>query len=480
MNQKKKVFISFLGVFTYRETKYYFKKDRSDIFGETPYVQEAIIRQWPFAENALNQEGAEVLIFTTKAAYEKTYTQRITSFANAKFNTLDEFEEDGLEFKLQKLVEEGLIQNFAHREIQDGFSEDEIWSIFDVIVNNIDEGTELYFDVTYGYRFLPLLTLSLINYLAAVKNCELKALFYGNFDAGMAMRREALSSKDLSEEQKIELGRQAVEAPIQILTNIVELNQWTEAVEMFTKSADAYSLNKLLKDSVNVSEKKLGEELFALTEAVKTCRGKELTQKLKLKETKKRIQSLKMDSSGGMKKQLKPLLNKIESKINNFNSKTTENGFAAVEWCIQHGMVQQGYTFLQETLISWLIEQTYNLSQIDNKHLRDIAKSALRQNNIYDKNGKKGTINFCYKNTYWYPFTREQVKDKANDLTNNRKKYRGLDSAFLEITSERLGGLRNDINHSGYNKKASSAKVLTQELQNLTNRILQIIQPSYK
>ncbi|WCL81790.1 TM1812 family CRISPR-associated protein [Saprospira sp. CCB-QB6] len=422
------------------------------------------------------------------AAKDKNYLSRVIPY-NQSSSQLTEEDKMGLEARFQRMKEEGYIGAFKSVDILEGFTEEDIWEIFSTIVNELDAlqtdkkggksvELELYFDITNGFRFFPMLMFSLINYVSAVQNCKLKQVLYGNYDAGMAVRQEALGK--LSEEQKAELRQQAVEAPIQILTNIVELNQWTEAVEMFTKSADAYSLNKLLKDSVNVSEKKLGEELFALTEAVKTCRGKELTQKLKLKETKKRIQSLKMDSSGGMKKQLKPLLNKIESKINNFNSKTTENGFAAVEWCIQHGMVQQGYTFLQETLISWLIEQTYNLSQIDDKHLRDIAKSALRQNNLYDKNGKKGTINFCYKNTYWYPFTREQVKDKANDLTNNRKKYRGLDSAFLEITSERLGGLRNDINHSGYNKKAGSAKVLTQELQNLSNRILQIIQPSYK
>ncbi|EJF54480.1 CRISPR-associated protein, TM1812 family [Saprospira grandis DSM 2844] len=448
MNQKKKVFISFLGVNTYRESKYYFKKDRSDIFGETPYVQEAIIRQWPFAENALNQEGAEVLIFTTKAAYEKTYTQRITSFANKERNTPDKFEEDGLEFKLQKLVEEGLIQNFAHREIQDGFSEDEIWSIFDVIVNNIDEGTELYFDVTYGYRFLPLLTLSLINYLAAVKNCELKALFYGNFESGQA------------ENEAKGLGRTAlVTAPIHILTNIVELNQWTDAVEMFTKASYPDELANLIKKE----NPKLASDVQKVADAILNCRGHQLTQEVDIDRIKNDINNL--DGDEQISHQLRPILKKIDDKLSTLGNSTTLKGFHAVEWCIEHNMVQQGYTFLLETTISWLIEETEGARYINREDYREIANGVL--NKI---SANRLQLRASRRNSN---LSEDKVKEIARSMERTIAPNRlHLTSNYKKMTGT---GKRNDINHCGYKNNYATVGALKRDLKNISDAIISIV-----
>ena len=450
MNQKKKVFISFLGVSIYRESKYYFKKDRSDIFGETPYVQEAIIRQWPFAENALNQEGAEVLIFTTKAAYEKTYTQRITSFANAKFNTPEKFEEDGLEFKLQKLVEEGLVESFTHREIQDGFSEDEIWSIFDVIVNNIEDGSELYFDVTYGYRFLPLLALSLINYLAAVKNCELKALFYGNFEAGQA------------ENEAKGLGRTAlVTAPIHILTNIVELNQWTDAVEMFTKASYPYELSALIAKE----NEELAEKIKDIAMAIQTCRGHQLTQEIDVAEVKRSINDLLRGRE--ISTQLKRVLEKVDEKLDLLNGSTTLKGLNAVEWCVEHKMIQQGYTFLQETLQSWLLEKVGE--DINNYYSnRQVANGFL---NGY---GLEGDNNYAGRTI------RNSNSDRVKNLIRKFKKVikdeilHDVCAQYTKLTGGR--GLRNDINHAGYKQNAATPEEFATELVDISNKLLTLLE----
>ena len=459
MNQKKKVFISFLGVSTYRESKYYFKKDRSDIFGETPYVQEAIIRQWPFAENALNQEGAEVLIFTTKAAYEKTYTQRITSFANRERNTPDKFEEDGLEFKLQKLVEEGLIQNFAHREIQDGFSEDEIWSIFDVIVNNIEEGTELYFDVTYGYRFLPLLTLSLINYLAAVKNCELKALFYGNFEAGQA------------ENEAKGLGRTAlVTAPIHILTNIVELNQWTDAVEMFTKASYPYELSALIAKE----NEELAEKIKDIAMAIQTCRGHQLTQEIDVAEVKRSINDLLRGSE--ISTQLKRVLEKVDEKLDLLNGSTTLKGLNAVEWCVEHKMIQQGYTFLQETLQSWLLEKVGE--DINNYPKRQVANGFLNGYGLEGDNNYASIPNHRRRKRRLgliNDYDTDQVKDLIEKfkavITDNI--LHDVCAQYTKLTGG--GGLRNDINHAGYQQHPATPEEFATELVDISNKLLALL-----
>ncbi|WCL81791.1 TM1812 family CRISPR-associated protein [Saprospira sp. CCB-QB6] len=67
MNQKKKVFISFLGTNGYGETKYYFPNQDVDTVKSTPFVQEAIFKQWPFPEDKWDAQIDEVVIFTTLA-----------------------------------------------------------------------------------------------------------------------------------------------------------------------------------------------------------------------------------------------------------------------------------------------------------------------------------------------------------------------------------------------------------------------------
>lgn len=478
MNQKKKVFISFLGTNGYGEVNYSFTKEEGTT---TFFIQEAIFKE-EIRKNKdfWNVEKDEVFFFVTALAKKNNYDKRAQFFSpfgegkkqHTKVLTLlkdgaveeaisyleeNPFQspdpsEDGLKYRFAKLQEEGLIGAFQDVAIPNGLNEDEIWEIFARVVEHIGKDTELYFDITNGFRFLPMLTLAIIDYVTSVNNVVLKELYYGNFEAR-------------DKEKNI--------APIQKLNSIIELGQWTEAVEMFTKAADAQKLKPLLPHRIGSTNKTLGQELFNLTEGIKTCRGKELVKDLKMKEVKDEVAKLRNNSKKGMKRQLPALLDKIESKVTSFNTATTENGFAAVEWCIEHDMIQQGYTLLQENTISWLIEH-FEDDDFRDKELREIVRACL--------NSKKGTARSVAKwldrghnyDDYQYYF------DVAEEYFEVLATKPGLAAAYRKITDKNHGGLRNDINHGGYNENAGSSENLKAQLQNLSNRILQIIQPSYK
>ncbi|WBM74936.1 CRISPR-associated DxTHG motif protein [Saprospira grandis] len=516
MNQKKKVFISFLGTNGYGEVNYSFTKEEGTT---TFFIQEAIFKE-EIRKNKdfWNVEKDEIFFFVTALAKKNNYLRRALPFnqkpdkqreANAlkllkegkaeeamaalkeDISALPVDAEDGLKYRFEKLQEEGLIGKFQDVAIPDGLSEDEIWEVFARIVEYIGKDTELYFDITNGFRFLPMLTLAIIDYVTSVNNVVLKALYYGNFESGKAEKQKALNDQSLSDKQKKALKKQPVKAPIHRLNSIIELGQWTEAVEMFVRSADAQKLEPLLDQQIGETEQStLGKELNALAKGIRTSRGKQLTQELKLKEVRQKVIELKQQADNGLKRQLPPLLDRIEGKIHAFNTYTSENGFAAVEWCIEHNMVQQGYTLLQESLITWLIEKTFSdITLSQHEEMRAVAQAALRGN----KNDSiSNIVSFCFKkkNRAYFNDDKGEMKDVAIKLVNKRKRYNGLKEVFLDITAkesedetvaeELAGGLRNDINHGGYNNRANSPAFLTQELQNLTNRILQIIQPSYK
>lgn len=48
--------------------------------------------------------------------------------------------------------------------IDDGKNEGETWNIFNTVYNILEEGDELYVDLTHSFRYLPMLILVLSNY----------------------------------------------------------------------------------------------------------------------------------------------------------------------------------------------------------------------------------------------------------------------------------------------------------------------------
>jgi CRISPR-associated Csx2 family protein len=69
-------------------------------------------------------------------------------------------------------------------DIPDGKSEAELWEIFEAISEAVQEGDEIAFDITHGFRSLPVIALLTIAYLKQVKGvkvhtCRLRGLREG-------------------------------------------------------------------------------------------------------------------------------------------------------------------------------------------------------------------------------------------------------------------------------------------------------------
>src|SRR5699024_4490556 len=68
-------------------------------------------------------------------------------------------------------------------EIPNGKSTEEIWEIFQIVYDLIEKGDELLFDITHGFRSLPMLNMVLINYAKLLKEITVSGIFYGNWEA---------------------------------------------------------------------------------------------------------------------------------------------------------------------------------------------------------------------------------------------------------------------------------------------------------
>lgn len=167
----RKVFLSVLGTGPYLKTKYFFNNDQTTAF-ETNFIQEASIRYFckDWGKNDI------IYILTTNDA------TRI-NWDHPAHKTNDRVSEkyDGLS-EVMKRIQEELKLNYEKIDIPDGNTEDEIWEIFNIVYNLLEDGDQLYIDITHSFRSLPMLITVLINYAKRLKDIEVKSITYGNYE----------------------------------------------------------------------------------------------------------------------------------------------------------------------------------------------------------------------------------------------------------------------------------------------------------
>lgn len=431
----RKIFLSFLGAIPYFPTKYYLEADRKDLSAEIYFVQEHLIRQNPGVNKAI--------IFTTSEAYKNNYACRIE---RPKDQPPVFYEGQGLENRLKNLQEAGILEDFHSVNIPNGFSESEIWQVFQTVFDQLEEKDKVIFDITFGFRSLPMLVIVLLNYAKALKQIQVEAVYYGNYEAG-------------KEEQRT-TNVVCVEAPVLRLDAFVRLQDWTHAAQSFSVGNVA-PLSQITKNKYP----DFSDEIDNFSKAILTCRGLALAQDVKIDHLKTSIRQ--MSEQSDLDVVLQPLLDKVNAKISPFDSGQLSNGFAAVEWCIQHNMTQQGITFLQETLISYIVERFLGTEALIDVYHRDLAGAALQ---LYSAKGNKyldpnqSTIfkmktdeeKLAVRNTF----------DKMREFVKNKTP---LSTLYGELVGKE--GFRNDINHCGYRKPYLQPEELNESLRVLFEKI---------
>ncbi|MDX2245355.1 MAG: TIGR02221 family CRISPR-associated protein [Bacteroidia bacterium] len=427
-----KTFISFLGAIEYFETRYYTAPDKSDLSPPMFYVQEAILRQQ-------SSWGAEdqVLIFTTAEALERNYFNR--------YSRKGIIANDGLKSRLEALEKEGYFKNFDSVNIPNGYTEDEIWTVFKRIIDRIRPGDDVYMDITFGFRSLPMLALVLSNYAKAVKDVKVKAIYYGNYEAGRAEQEQRVKTEAQGAEKRV------IEAPILDLRPFLELQEWTSAAEAFLDLGQSKPLSNLIR----IENKDLADQLEQFAQSIVTNRGLALVRDIDIDSLKQQIALLQTEQ---VTPQLEPLLARIGAKLDTFKTGDIRNGLMAVAWCIEHQLVQQGYTLLQETLVSFVLECVFGRYDTFDHNWRTWAGailSGIKVKNLRNKPESAADIEDLKEIENW-------LKDKPN-----------LIKPYKELTGTR--GKRNDINHAGFREGYATPKSLTDELSRIYNDVVLVL-----
>lgn len=426
-----KLFLSFLGITNYTPTNYYYKSF-DDKIDKVRFIQEASIRL--FCKDWT--ESDRIVILVT----EKSKKSNWFSDGHIDRDTKQRISSEGLKTRLDKL---DLKAKTKHIEIPEGNNEKEIWGIFHKIFKNIEPNDKVWFDITHSYRFLPMLNMVLINYTKFLKNINVEKITYGNW--------EARDGEDNS--------------PIVDITSFSTLQDWTSAANEFINFGNADKLTNLTSeeigpvlrktrgsDKVTESLKKINNHLSPFLSDIQTCRG------LKIYENHHGyiIFNELENVQDSYIEPLTPILRKIGEFIQQFNKyKDFSNGLFAVKWCIRTGLVQQGFTILQETLVSLVCEEMK--MDVHNITHRNIVNSAFK---------------ISFKS-----ITREKWTGDSKKHPNLTQKI--LDnSRYLEILKKEfasLASLRNDINHAGFTKNPIKAEKIPRKLEESLNVILNIL-----
>ena len=406
----KKTYVSFLGTGNYKPCVYKPDDSASDS-GVVTYVQTAMRK--------LVACGAEkTLIFCTRDAVE-THWQKLCA----------EFEAHGLP-EPEKVG------------IPGGSNDKEFWEIFETVNEHISEEAEIVFDVTHSFRSLPLIMSVLLNYLEVVKGTKLVGCYYGAFEV---LGRAA----DVEKEYPDPADRRA---PIFDLTPFFQLNDWVKAIRDFKRFGDAGDLNRLAwQDTKNEAKEKetRTEELLALrdltgalnkfTQMVRSSRCKDI-QDFNFESN--ILNQLEPAMQCGALPQLKPVLAGLGDVFAAYQDKDLKNGIRAARWAFEHDLIPQGYTLLQETVVSYYAQEFgADLKRLYPKREDEVKRREFTSALLAWRTGswKKEDSGLA-----------EKLKDKIVPEVLNQ--YNALTQG------------RNDINHGGHSHNARNAEKLKKDL----------------
>lgn len=416
-----KVFISFLGTGDYEPCRYYYEENNN--YSETKFIQRAILDKCFHAE-----EDSKLIICLTDFARRKHWDNETPSLKNEI---------------VELLSSKDLSVEIKDLSIPDPVDEESIWKIFDTIQQEIPENAIISYDITHSFRSLPMLGIVLINYLKTTKNVELAGIYYG-----------ALEQLGTLKEVKSMPGEERY-------VPIIDLSSFDYMLEVSQASGDFINygmaepfqkvLNKqimpILKESKGKDEtaknlRDLGNKTTTLVNTLNCCRGIDIYEGKVFTDVKDSLDIIrKSEAEFKYSAAFRLILDKIESKIDNFTSNNYSNGMTAVKWCIDNQLIQQAYTLLQENIITLFCDKYGFNYQIENE--RNFIGSVISLQNQ--------KINYTELRTTLDKEC-EKVKGFWNDLSND--KYKNLKNTYEAITA-----YRNSFNHAGMKKDNNKTAV---------------------
>jgi CRISPR-associated DxTHG motif protein len=340
--------------------------------------------------------------------------------------------------------------------IPDGRNDAELWQIFQTVVDVVETKEPVVFDITHGFRSLPFLAFLSAAYLRTVKDIQLEAVYYGNFEA---------------RDQSVTPNR----APVIDLTRFVDLLDWMVAADRFTRFGDARDLADLLK----VQHERIKPDYRTASKAeMATWSRSPVTKTVgNLNRVSRALRVVRpseaMDASHAVRVQLPDAMQSIEALARPFGplSQHVVDSFAPIAlpendqqsspldlltfersligWYLQRNQIFQAVALAREWLVSWVMAQVGLAARMNDKAARLKVEDGIGWE-IQNRQGKAPT---------------SEDADGRQDLS--------VVPSLNDVVNlyNQLGDLRNDLMHAGKRRNARAADVVEDAAQELCRKL---------
>lgn len=337
--------------------------------------------------------------------------------------------------------------SFQFVEIPELQSENDIWTLFEKVLEVIEESDLVSLDVTHGFRTQPLVSAMSLIYARRLKNISISGIYYGAFET-----RDELNNVNVYD-----------------ISNLLYIVDWSLALSNFIEFGSFKSVSVLLSDiqrfchTQNLETKpvkadRAGKDLSYISEAIGISDIRKTFEHSN--SLLKNSEALRAETKAiGSFKPLSKFIDNIENEIRKSSCNSTDfsseqsllSQMNIVEWCFKTSRYQQGITILRELLISFAC----NIQKVnsDDLKMREDIGYVLSSHIKKDDRKEYKSVNANY----------DLIR---SFLDNNKDAVKVWDQTIQ---------FRNGMNHAFMGKQPLKLTTLNLDLNTLLNLVRQVV-----
>lgn len=321
------------------------------------------------------------------------------------------------------------------------------WEWFDALQRLINDGDQVVFDFTHGFRSVPIIFSTAISFLQKVKRFELLHAYYGYVD------------QKSNKNEIIDMAK------------FYRINEWADGVARLLDTADASKLAELAEEGkedgfATLNDSELVKALNKLTDLIRNIDVKNIAKQadtaLGL------IQQKKQQCSGADAQLLNMVIDKFKDLAVNSNKDYDSNYFelqlTLVEMLLKHKLYMQAFTVMRECLGSLVYIDAFSFLKLPRNRERPKARyelsdaflNALRNTPKNVRNRNNTFLNYV-----------EPFYNRLDQVDSN------LIPTLKKLESD-LGEIRNGFNHAWVSKDTVPAD-LDEQGQNFLKELRDVI-----
>ncbi|MCS7208154.1 MAG: TIGR02221 family CRISPR-associated protein [Fimbriimonadales bacterium] len=306
-----------------------------------------------------------------------------------------------------------------HKIVPQGRNEEELWQIFGVVVEIVQHGDSLVFDITHGLRSLPVIFLLAVAYLRQLYDANIEHMLYGAFELA---------------------DQKTGEVSVFDLTPFISLLDWLTAAKIFMTTGDGRELAGLVRAMPELGSstaQEMAASLGSLSSLLMMNRAPRIPAAAC--EFIDKVRTINPTNLPDRARPLAVILQQISDTYEALaNSCDTEAERELVRWYHKRGHMLQSATLGVELITNILIRCTKPdrlLNEYARQHVADTVERFYRETE--DASGTE--------------------KKPLPDVSGLLKKLRDNNPEASELLGQTLWGLkkiRNDLAHCGYRMKS--------------------------